>query len=144
MCVSLSLFATHHRELTLPPDASNGARVFIVGRRVEALEDTEKLFGEGKGQLKEQGGSIISSVHFSPAFFFAQAHMRLLFASRIQGDVSSKEGIKAIANDVKSKGASKLDVLINNSGIDRSPDINLSSPNDLDQLEGELWEKVEW
>lgn len=70
--------------------------------------------------------------------------MRLLFASRIQGDVSSKEGIKAIANDVKSKGASKLDVLINNSGIDRSPDINISSPNDLDQLEGELWEKVEW
>jgi len=70
--------------------ASNGARVYIVGRRLEVLEKTAKTHSEDL----PSGGAILP----------------------IQGDVSSKESITAILEQIKAK-EKYIDVLVNNSGI---------------------------
>ncbi|KAL7411664.1 hypothetical protein BDY24DRAFT_416893 [Mrakia frigida] len=66
---------------------SNGATVFGVGRRVEALQEVEKTLGGERGKF------IV-----------------------IQGDITSKEGIEAIFKVISEK-TDHVDVLINNAGI---------------------------
>ncbi|MCJ1310255.1 hypothetical protein MMC25_003917 [Agyrium rufum] len=68
--------------------AVNGAKVYIVGRRKEVLEKVSEHYG------KDIPGQIIP----------------------VQGDISSKQDIKRIYEEIKGK-EKKLDILINNAGI---------------------------
>lgn len=69
---------------------SNGAKVYISGRRMEVLEETAKRYSTGPG-------SIIA----------------------LPGDVSSKEGAIQLAKDVGSKESKGIQLLVNNAGIAR-------------------------
>ncbi|OCF58923.1 hypothetical protein L486_03416 [Kwoniella mangroviensis CBS 10435] len=57
----------------------------------------------------------------------------------IQGDVSTKEGCKAIADAIKAK-ESKIDVLINCAGVMRGWKSSISNHDDPDQVADLLWE----
>jgi len=70
--------------------ASNGARVYILGRRFDVLEKTAKSHSVGL----PEGAAIIP----------------------IQGDVTSKDSIKATLEQIQ-KMEKYIDILINNSGV---------------------------
>ncbi|WVQ69140.1 uncharacterized protein L199_007355 [Kwoniella botswanensis] len=57
----------------------------------------------------------------------------------IQGDVSTKEGCKAIADAIKAK-ESKIDILINCAGVMRGWKSSISNHDDPDQVADLLWE----
>lgn len=69
---------------------SNGAKVYITGRRKEVLESTVKTYNSGPGSL-----------HALP------------------GDVSSKEGAIQLAKDLEAKEPNGFHLLVNNAGIAR-------------------------
>ncbi|KAK8847354.1 hypothetical protein IAR55_005211 [Kwoniella newhampshirensis] len=89
---------------------SNGAKVYITGRRKEILDAT----------AEEIGGDIVT----------------------IQGDVSTKEGCKAIADAIGAKEP-KLDVLINCAGVMKAWRTPIKDHNDPDQVEKLLWDGAE-
>ena len=93
--------------------AYNGAKVYIVGRRLEALENASKIYSEA-----DQGkhGSLIP----------------------IQGDVTSKASLQEIVKSVSSR-ESRVDILVNNAGIS-GPRSNLEAKHDTAQLAKDLWE----
>jgi len=70
--------------------SQNGAKVYIVGRRMEALQAAAKLYGQGLSS----GGSIVP----------------------IQADVTDQSSIDTLAATL-TKQESKLDFLINNASI---------------------------
>ncbi|GAA5858553.1 hypothetical protein JCM1840_001254 [Sporobolomyces johnsonii] len=69
--------------------AANGAKVYIIGRRQEKLENVVKTYGGDK-----VSGEIIP----------------------LQGDVTSKDDLKRLAEEVKSREGG-IHILINNAGI---------------------------
>jgi NAD(P)-dependent dehydrogenase (short-subunit alcohol dehydrogenase family) len=69
---------------------SNGAKVYITGRRKEVIEETAKRYSTGPG-----------SIHPLP------------------GDVSTKDGAVQLAKDVESKEPQGIHLLVNNAGIAR-------------------------
>lgn len=69
---------------------SNGAKVYITGRRTEKLEQTKKIYSTGPG-----------SIHVLP------------------GDVSSKDEAIRLAKEVGEKEPNGIHLLVNNAGIAR-------------------------
>ncbi|KAF8901255.1 NAD(P)-binding protein [Mucidula mucida] len=98
--------------------ANNGARVYIVGRRLEVLEDAVKTWGHSLVHAK---GKIIP----------------------IQGDVSEKEGIQMVVEAVK-RSEDHVDVLVNNAGINATDSSQVEKGDDSAQgLYDELWKQTE-
>ena len=69
---------------------TNGAKVYITGRRHEVLESTVKTYNTGPGSL-----------HALP------------------GDISTKEGAIQLAKDLSAKESNGIHLLVNNAGIAR-------------------------
>lgn len=69
---------------------ANGAKVYITSRRDEVLKQTETLYNTGPGQ-------IIS----------------------LQGDVSDKNDIKRLSEEISQKEPKGIQLLVNNAGIAR-------------------------
>lgn len=69
---------------------TNGAKVYITGRRQEVLESTVKAYNTGPGSL-----------HALP------------------GDISTKEGAIQLAKDLSAKESNGIHLLVNNAGIAR-------------------------
>ncbi|KAL6705037.1 hypothetical protein ACN47E_007440 [Coniothyrium glycines] len=77
---------------------ANGAKVYITGRREEVLEKTEELFDEGSGQ-------IVS----------------------LQGDVSDKNDVRRLYDELCQREPKGIQLLVNNAGIARDDDTKFSS-----------------
>ncbi|OCF58922.1 hypothetical protein L486_03415 [Kwoniella mangroviensis CBS 10435] len=84
---------------------TNGAKVYITGRREEVLDKTVK---EVRESCSHKGGSI----------------------SSIQGDVSTKDGVRQIAEIISSR-EEKVDVLVNNAGAQKPWKNPIQDHNDL-------------
>jgi threonine dehydrogenase-like Zn-dependent dehydrogenase len=69
---------------------ANGAKVYITSRRDEVLEQTEKLYSTGPGQIIP-----------------------------LQGDVSDKNDIKRLYDEMCLKEPKGIQLLVNNAGIAR-------------------------
>ena len=76
---------------------SNGAKVYITGRRSEALDSVVKQYNTG-------AGSIIA----------------------LPGDISSKDDVERLATEVSSKEPHGVHLLVNNAGIARDDDTRYS------------------
>ncbi|OJJ38301.1 hypothetical protein ASPWEDRAFT_734540 [Aspergillus wentii DTO 134E9] len=96
--------------------ASNGAKVYITGRRADVLEKTA-------AELNERcsiGGEVIS----------------------IQGDVGSKDGCARLVGVIGEREG-HIDVLVNNAGLPGKIDYPGWNPDDADAVEKGLWESVD-
>ncbi|CAJ2505267.1 Uu.00g126610.m01.CDS01 [Anthostomella pinea] len=69
---------------------SNGAKVYIVGRRKEKLDEVVKRYSTGPGQI-----------------------------IALEGDVSDKNEVQRLAKDMSSKEPKGIQLLVNNAGIAR-------------------------
>jgi hypothetical protein len=69
---------------------ANGAKVYITSRRDEVLQQTEKLYNSGPGQIIP-----------------------------LQGDVSDKNDIKRLYDEMCQKEPKGIQLLVNNAGIAR-------------------------
>ncbi|KAI9681231.1 MAG: hypothetical protein M1817_002513 [Caeruleum heppii] len=76
---------------------ANGAKVYITGRREEKLENTVQQYSTGPGQI-----------------------------IALPGDISSKDEIKKLADEVASKEPKGLQLLVNNAGIARDDNTRYS------------------
>jgi len=92
--------------------ATNGAKVYITGRREEVLENTVKQYSTGPGSL-----------HALP------------------GDVSSKEGAIQLAKDIEQKEPKGIQLLVNNAGIARDENTKFSSNGQPDFTDAEAISK---
>ncbi|OAA65650.1 NAD(P)-binding domain protein [Niveomyces insectorum RCEF 264] len=95
----------------------NGAKVYITGRRPEALQRTVNDFKAINAKLP---GQIIS----------------------VPGDVSTKDGCEAIYKALAEK-EQHVDVLVNNAGVSRQIDYPYWDHNDADAVEKALWHGVD-
>ncbi|KAJ4233028.1 hypothetical protein NW759_001811 [Fusarium solani] len=93
--------------------STNGAKVYITGRRLDVLEKTAKEFNEA-------GGNVIP----------------------VQSDVGTKDGCKALVESISQK-ESHIDVLVNNAGVSRQIDYPAWDHNDADQVQKALWDGVD-
>ncbi|RBR10884.1 hypothetical protein FVER53590_01565 [Fusarium verticillioides] len=82
---------------------SNGAKVYITGRRKEVLEQTQKTYGTGPG-----------SIHVLP------------------GDVSEKDEAVRLAEEVSKKEPNGVHLLVNNAGIAEDDNTKFSSAGEPD------------
>ncbi|KAF5625336.1 NAD(P)H-dependent oxidoreductase [Fusarium tjaetaba] len=82
---------------------SNGAKVYITGRRKEVLEQTQKTYGTGPG-----------SIHVLP------------------GDVSEKDEAIRLAEEVAKKEPNGIHLLVNNAGIAEDDNTKFSSAGEPD------------
>ncbi|KAF4430273.1 NAD(P)H-dependent oxidoreductase [Fusarium acutatum] len=82
---------------------SNGAKVYITGRRKEVLEQTQKTYGTGPG-----------SIHVLP------------------GDVSEKDEAIRLAEEVGNKEPNGIHLLVNNAGIAEDDNTKFSSAGEPD------------
>ncbi|KAJ9421215.1 hypothetical protein FOXG_02731 [Fusarium oxysporum f. sp. lycopersici 4287] len=82
---------------------SNGAKVYITGRRKEVLEQTQKTYGTGPG-----------SIHVLP------------------GDVSERDEAIRLAEDVGNKEPNGIHLLVNNAGIAEDDNTKFSSAGEPD------------
>ncbi|KAG9499484.1 hypothetical protein J7337_007940 [Fusarium musae] len=82
---------------------SNGAKVYITGRRKEVLEQTQKTYGTGPG-----------SIHVLP------------------GDVSEKDEAVRLAEEVSKKEPNGIHLLVNNAGIAEDDNTKFSSAGEPD------------
>ncbi|PNP79799.1 hypothetical protein FNYG_06892 [Fusarium nygamai] len=82
---------------------SNGAKVYITGRRKEVLEQTQKTYGTGPG-----------SIHVLP------------------GDVSEKGEAIRLAEEVGKKEPNGIHLLVNNAGIAEDDNTKFSSAGEPD------------
>ncbi|GAT20770.1 short-chain dehydrogenase [Aspergillus luchuensis] len=96
--------------------STNGAKVYITGRRVEVLEKAAEEL-RGRATL---GGQVIP----------------------IKGDVSTKDGCAQLVEQIKQK-ENHVDVLISNAGLPGKTDYPPWNPNDPDAVEKGLWESVD-
>ncbi|KAJ4256040.1 hypothetical protein NW762_009114 [Fusarium torreyae] len=85
---------------------SNGAKVYITGRRKEVLEQTQKTYGTGPG-----------SIHVLP------------------GDVSSKDEAIRLANEVSQREPKGIHLLVNNAGIAEDDNTKFSSAGEPDMTD---------
>nr|XP_018265583.1 uncharacterized protein I303_01953 [Kwoniella dejecticola CBS 10117]OBR87741.1 hypothetical protein I303_01953 [Kwoniella dejecticola CBS 10117] len=105
--------------------ANNGAKVYITGRRKEVLD----------AAAKEIGGQVVAYILLSktPRPRYPQKE------EEIQGDVSTKQGCKAIGDAIAVK-ESKIDVLINCAGVMAPWRSSVTNHDDPDQVAGLLWD----
>ncbi|CAK7200421.1 hypothetical protein SEUCBS139899_003116 [Sporothrix eucalyptigena] len=96
---------------------ANGAKVYITGRRLEALQRTVDDFKKIQVKLP---GQIIP----------------------VQGDVSTKDGCEAVYKALAAK-EQHVDVLVNNAGVSRQIDYPYWDHNDADAVEKALWQGVD-
>ncbi|EXM08592.1 hypothetical protein ACKRZS_003608 [Fusarium odoratissimum] len=82
---------------------SNGAKVYITGRRKEVLEQTQKTYGTGPG-----------SIHVLP------------------GDVSERDEAIRLAEEVGNKEPNGIHLLVNNAGIAEDDNTKFSSAGEPD------------
>ncbi|EWZ40787.1 uncharacterized protein FOBCDRAFT_203674 [Fusarium oxysporum Fo47] len=82
---------------------SNGAKVYITGRRREVLEQTQKTYGTGPG-----------SIHVLP------------------GDVSERDEAIRLAEEVGNKEPNGIHLLVNNAGIAEDDNTKFSSAGEPD------------
>ncbi|SCO86250.1 related to NAD(P)H-dependent oxidoreductase [Fusarium oxysporum] len=82
---------------------SNGAKVYITGRRKEVLEQTQKTYGTGPG-----------SIHVLP------------------GDVSERDEAIRLAEEVGNKEPNGIHLLVNNAGIAEDENTKFSSAGEPD------------
>jgi len=82
---------------------SNGAKVYITGRRAEALDQVVKLYNTGPGK-------IIS----------------------LQGDVSDKADVLRLAEEMEKKEPKGIQLLVNNAGIARDDSTKFSTNGEPD------------
>ncbi|KAL8946825.1 MAG: hypothetical protein Q9222_006833 [Ikaeria aurantiellina] len=75
--------------------ATNGAKVYITGRREEALQSVVDQYNTGPGQI-------------------------------IKGDISNKDDVKQLAEEVASKESKGIHLLVNNAGIARDDNTRFS------------------
>ncbi|CAF3560163.1 unnamed protein product [Fusarium graminearum] len=87
---------------------SNGAKVYITGRRTEKLEQTKKIYSTGPG-----------SIHVLP------------------GDVSSKDEAIRLAKEVGDKEPNGIHLLVNNAGIARDDETKFSSVGEPDMTDAQ-------
>ncbi|KIJ50843.1 hypothetical protein M422DRAFT_159176 [Sphaerobolus stellatus SS14] len=100
--------------------ANNGARVYIIGRRKETLDQAVKVHGSSL----ENGGQLIP----------------------LQGDASKKDGIATLVNEI-SKREKYVNVLVNNAGIDGEHRQSVEKGDESPQaLHEQLWScpEEEW
>ncbi|GJJ13454.1 hypothetical protein Clacol_007708 [Clathrus columnatus] len=97
--------------MTAQAFANNGARVYIVGRRQEALDQA----------IKAHGQNLLNGGKFIP----------------IVGDTSHKEGAIKIAQEIASK-EKHVNVLINNAGVATKARIDVSKAEDPTSFSEEL------
>ncbi|KAM0793020.1 hypothetical protein ACM66B_000511 [Microbotryomycetes sp. NB124-2] len=90
--------------------ATNGAKVYIVGRRKDKLDAAVAQF-----KSTGNGGSLVA----------------------LQGDVSSKDSVAKLVEDYKQL-ESKLDILVNSAGVLHNEVIK-SHPDDVDNLVNSMW-----
>ncbi|CAK7215055.1 hypothetical protein SCUCBS95973_002346 [Sporothrix curviconia] len=96
---------------------ANGAKVYITGRRLEALQRTIDELTKTK---VAQPGQILV----------------------LPGDVSTKDGCAAVFRALASK-EQHVDVLVNNAGVSRQIDYPTWDHNDADSVEKALWQGVD-
>lgn len=99
----------------------NGGRVFITSRNAEKLQDVAKKYG-GDGQKR---GEIIP----------------------ITGDISNKEGIAKIVEEVSKQAPNGINILLNNAGIaGEGSREGYEASEDADKFKAQLWksEFSEW
>ncbi|KAJ5707808.1 hypothetical protein N7488_007609 [Penicillium malachiteum] len=96
--------------------ATNGAKVYITGRREALLQKTSTELN-AKATL---GGSVTA----------------------IQGDVSTKDGCAQLIQQISSR-EDHIDVLINHDGLPGKIDYPQWDPNNSDEVEKALWESVD-
>ncbi|KAF2085613.1 NAD(P)-binding protein [Saccharata proteae CBS 121410] len=77
---------------------SNGAKVYITGRRKEKLEETIKRYNTGPGQILA-----------------------------LPGDVSDKSEVQRLVKEISSKEPSGIQLLVNNAGIARDDNTKYST-----------------
>ncbi|GAC98223.1 short chain dehydrogenase/reductase [Pseudozyma hubeiensis SY62] len=101
--------------------ASNGATVYISGRRKEKLDEAVSEYSNqvGSGKLIAYVPPLFPS---SIAFFSSLCFDPLILPSffpcySVQGDVSSKEDLASIASTIE-KGVGQLNILVNNAGVE--------------------------
>ncbi|KIJ54142.1 hypothetical protein M422DRAFT_42366 [Sphaerobolus stellatus SS14] len=101
--------------------ANNGARVYIVGRRSDALQNVIQTHGPSI----QNGGQLIP----------------------ITADISSKESIATLVNEI-SKKEKYVNVLVNNAGIatKERTDVTKGEDEGVEALRDELWktDQTEW
>lgn len=76
---------------------ANGAKVYITGRRPEALQKVVETYSTGPG-----------SIHALP------------------GDISQKDGVKRLADEIAQKEPTGIHLLVNNAGIARDDNTRFS------------------
>ena len=76
---------------------SNGAKVYITGRREEALQKVVEQYNSGPGKIVA-----------------------------LPGDISSKDDVKRLANEVAEKESKGIHLLVNNAGIARDDNTRFS------------------
>ena len=110
---------------------SNGATVYIVGRRKEALEKAAK---EHAVRTPPCQPHRVPATQRTP-----QKHGNII---PLQGDVSSKESLQAVAETVRQRHG-YIDVLVNNAGVLLGPQPPLPTPaaagGDIAALQAALW-----
>lgn len=79
---------------------SNGAKVYITGRRAEVLESTVKQYNTGPGSL-----------HALP------------------GDVSEKQDVIRLAKEIEQKEPNGIQLLVNNAGVARDDNTKFCKPS---------------
>lgn len=93
---------------------ANGAKVYITGRREEALDNIVKKYQTGPG-------SIVAYV--LQLFMNSQ----LTYTSSMPGDVSDKEDVKRLADEMSEKEPNGIQLLVNNAGIARDDNTGFSA-----------------
>ncbi|CAK38216.1 uncharacterized protein An03g02500 [Aspergillus niger] len=118
--------------------STNGAKVYITGRRVEVLEKAAEEL-RGRAAL---GGQVIPLVVLP-----IRVILRLTSHHyRIKGDVSTKDGCAQLFEQIKQR-EDHVDVLICNAGLQGTTDYPPWDPTDRricpDSTEKGLWESVD-
>jgi NAD(P)-dependent dehydrogenase (short-subunit alcohol dehydrogenase family) len=95
--------------------ANNGAKVYIVGRREEALQQAINAHGSS---LVHSSGQIIG----------------------VPGDITSKDSIATVAQTIANE-ESHIDLLINNAGIAKGRSDATKGESSAKELANELWQE---
>lgn len=95
--------------------ANNGAKVYIVGRRQEALQNAINKWGQS---LAHPNGKLIP----------------------LTADITDKDSIEALAKRIGEK-EQKIDVLVNNAGISLGTSNVEAGKESAEALQRELWKE---
>ncbi|KAL8911543.1 MAG: hypothetical protein Q9171_003307 [Xanthocarpia ochracea] len=105
---------------------TNGAKVYITGRREESLDRVVDQYNTGPGKIIASVGSLQSEVEYSSANKIQtsvcpqpQILLKTLALRPQRCDISKKEEVKRLAEEVASKESDGIHLLVNNAGIAR-------------------------